>query len=210
MPIQKCQVDGKPGWRWGKRGKCYHGIDGKKRAIRQALAITGGTLTDNRAVVVPSNPLKADPTRTATLRRVFQSALAVQYLKIRGNVLKLVVDEDVFGLRRDNAILGNVLGNNGAETTLNTRWRFLTDSQKVVAFQQWYAAESQSFVLDAATAQQAQDPPDLPSMYWLAISSSCSNVIFVRLMLYLHLVMALRVQSRIFHHTSHTALSPLN
>lgn len=36
MPLQRC---GKNGWRWGQNGKCYEGPGGKKKAIKQALAI---------------------------------------------------------------------------------------------------------------------------------------------------------------------------
>lgn len=39
MPIQRCQVDGKSGYRWGKSGKCYIGKGGRRRAIQQARAI---------------------------------------------------------------------------------------------------------------------------------------------------------------------------
>jgi len=38
MPLQRC---GKGGWRWGDVGKCYEGPGGKKKAIRQGIAIEG-------------------------------------------------------------------------------------------------------------------------------------------------------------------------
>lgn len=38
MPLQRC---GKNGWRWGQNGKCYEGPGGKKKAIKQGLAIEG-------------------------------------------------------------------------------------------------------------------------------------------------------------------------
>lgn len=38
MPLQKCEENG---WRWGDQGKCYHGKDGKKKAIKQGIAIEG-------------------------------------------------------------------------------------------------------------------------------------------------------------------------
>ncbi len=39
MPLQRCQVNGKPGWKYGKHGACYIGKSGKKRAIRQMKAM---------------------------------------------------------------------------------------------------------------------------------------------------------------------------
>lgn len=47
MPIQKCQIDNKPGFKWGKQGKCYEyepgneasQEDAKKKAIAQGVAI---------------------------------------------------------------------------------------------------------------------------------------------------------------------------
>jgi hypothetical protein len=39
MPIQRCSVDGKQGWKYGDSGRCYTGPGAKKKAIRQGLAI---------------------------------------------------------------------------------------------------------------------------------------------------------------------------
>lgn len=38
MPLKRCEENG---WRWGDQGKCYHGKDAKKKAIKQGLAIHG-------------------------------------------------------------------------------------------------------------------------------------------------------------------------
>lgn len=54
MPIQSCSDGGKSGYRWGESGKCYTYPAGdkagqkaaKKKAINQALAITGGKMTE--------------------------------------------------------------------------------------------------------------------------------------------------------------------
>ncbi len=39
MPVQKCTKGGKPGWRWGKSGKCYIGSGAKAKAAKQGAAI---------------------------------------------------------------------------------------------------------------------------------------------------------------------------
>lgn len=46
MPLKRCQIDGKDGWKWGDSGKCYPGPTGKKKAIAQGIAIEGGNISD--------------------------------------------------------------------------------------------------------------------------------------------------------------------
>lgn len=41
MPLKKCSQDGKSGWKWGDSGHCYTGPGGKKKAIKQGIAIEG-------------------------------------------------------------------------------------------------------------------------------------------------------------------------
>ena len=50
MPLQRCYINGRPGWRWGKRGKCYPGKTGKHKALMQALAI-GFDKNDNTDLI---------------------------------------------------------------------------------------------------------------------------------------------------------------
>lgn len=42
MPIKSCQINGEDGWKYGDAGTCYPGKEGKKKAIAQGVAITGG------------------------------------------------------------------------------------------------------------------------------------------------------------------------
>ena len=61
MPLQKCMVGKKSGWRWGDSGKCYAS---KKDAIKQGLAIGGGKLERSTiAVEIPVNIQKHDVDR---------------------------------------------------------------------------------------------------------------------------------------------------
>ena len=68
---------------------------GRKEA-RQAKNNAQPTI--NRTRVVPSNPLKADPTRSATLRRIFTTDISVRFTRLKRKVWQLVVDQDAFGL----------------------------------------------------------------------------------------------------------------
>lgn len=121
MPLQRCQSEGLPGWKWGKSGKCYTGGNAKARAAKQARAIRASGFTGNvdshrgvRTRVVPSNPLKADPTRSATLRRIFETDLTRRFFALKSKILRLIVDEDAFGLRQSSLpVLFNKEQNDG-------------------------------------------------------------------------------------------------
>lgn len=56
------------------------------------------------------NPLKLDPTRTATLRRAFATRLKQRFARLRFELRKLLVDEDALGLVEPKRLvmLGNV------------------------------------------------------------------------------------------------------
>ena len=38
MPVKPCRKNGKPGYKWGDRGKCYTGRGAKARASKQGRA----------------------------------------------------------------------------------------------------------------------------------------------------------------------------
>ena len=42
MPVKNCEINGRPGWKWGNEGKCYPGPAGKSKAIAQGIAIEEG------------------------------------------------------------------------------------------------------------------------------------------------------------------------
>lgn len=147
MPLQQCTTDGKRGWRWGQRGKCYIGPTAKRKAIKQGIAIEPSKFNINMLVLNRmANPLRLDPTRTTTLRRVFEQDLGSRFNKLKGRILQLVVFEDAFGLRKYRSPL-----------TVHTRWAFHTQQQKIAQFQLWLAAQTQAGVLAGATAATAED-----------------------------------------------------
>ena len=99
MPVQQCQADGISGWKWGSSGKCYTGSGAKVKAARQGAAIRASGFVKNRTQIVAGNPLKADPTRTATLRRVFETDLLRRYAILKRKIWQLIAVKDAFGLR---------------------------------------------------------------------------------------------------------------
>ncbi len=87
-------------------------VDGQIRARCDSSSVSRGCsgtsdlstglpdiLKVNRTQIVPSNPLKADPTRTATLRRKFETAIWIRFARLRRKIVDLVAVEDAFGLR---------------------------------------------------------------------------------------------------------------
>jgi hypothetical protein len=55
MPVQRCTVDGKSGWRWGESGKCYTGPDAKEKALEQGRAIKANEDAEGTPLCLVSN-----------------------------------------------------------------------------------------------------------------------------------------------------------
>ena len=52
MPIQSCQIKGRPGYRWGDSGTCYaytHGSSASERAAREKAERQGRAIEAGRA-----------------------------------------------------------------------------------------------------------------------------------------------------------------
>lgn len=107
MPVARCQAKGRPGYRWGRVGRCYHGKGARASAERQAAAIRAAGYVGNISIVGNQrrpNPLRIDPTRSITLRRAFAAKLTKQFRTLKGRILRLVVDEDAFGLANRSVV----------------------------------------------------------------------------------------------------------
>ncbi len=79
------------------------------------------------------NPLKMDPTRTATLRRAFSARIKRQFARLRFEIRKLVVADDSFGLM-PLSINKSV---NLPVTANDRHWRYLPNADKIKEFQAW-------------------------------------------------------------------------
>lgn len=151
MPLQVCYSNGAKGIRWGKHGKCYTGDGAKTKALKQAEAIRASGWTEN-LVINLRNPLRMDPSRTGMLRRRFERSVVKRFNQLKQAVRRLIVDEDAFGLKRQNRL--NVLENmlivsskkfsgspSSVYQTFNTRWRFHSQPEKAAAFQRWLTTQ---------------------------------------------------------------------
>ena len=93
MPVHLCTHTGKPGWQWGQQ-KCYVGPGAKRKAAIQGSVIERSGYKGNAA----PNPLRMDPTRTATLRRQFETELTRRFNRLQRAINDLLVVEDALGL----------------------------------------------------------------------------------------------------------------
>jgi SPP1 gp7 family putative phage head morphogenesis protein len=73
------------------------------------------------------NPLRADPTRMASLRRAWIADLRRRFARLRKEIVRLVLREDSFGL-------GRMPPNPFA---INEPWRGLPESEQLRAFRAW-------------------------------------------------------------------------
>lgn len=104
------------------------------------------------------NPLKMDPTKTATLRRLFISDLRRRFKALKARIIKLVVGEDAFGLVERKPL-------NNQQTTnaiVAGRWQFDTNPQKVDEFRKWLESQVQAGLLQPVDAKN----PKAKELYW--------------------------------------------
>ncbi len=112
------------------------------------------------------NPLKVDPSRTITLRRMFTAELLRRFDRVRHKIIKLIVEENAFGLDTTNNQIRNednedimgsdkkakvglllVWGVDGLDTNglsqkvENQRFKFRSTAKQVEAFQKWLATQ---------------------------------------------------------------------
>lgn len=78
------------------------------------------------------NQLRLDPTKTATLRRQFESKLVRRFRVLDKQIQHLLVTEDAFAL------------------TVNTRWRFLSQPDKVRNFKKWLQNQIAGGILEVS------------------------------------------------------------
>ena len=143
MPIKACSISGKRGWKFGRSGKCYTGVSGKARAKRQMKAILASGWTENAGKKRRPNPLRADPTRTASLRRRFAAALKRKFRGIAAAVRRALVEQDQLGM------------------AMNARFTFPVSPERLQAFTRWLKRLVEAELLDVS------DPSD-PNAYWRA------------------------------------------
>ncbi len=167
MPIQRCEVKGKSGWKWGQSGKCYTGPGSRRKAAKQAAAIKANQPTSNTLVTnakIRVNPLKLDPTRSTILRRDFMADMRRRFRKLAKAINELIVVENAFGLGLETAPVpfGVRRGEDARifkgpsldEIVANVRWQFHTQDQKLIAYREWLREQVDAGILEVSAANQ--------------------------------------------------------
>lgn len=82
--------------------------DGEQNIIYNNPKSKGrGNVTNKSAKKKLPNPLRIDPTRTVTLRRSFLTHIRKQWGKLKGRIVKFLIDDDQFGLVRKQNLTKN-------------------------------------------------------------------------------------------------------
>jgi len=137
MPVT-CRKIGNKFRIFGPNGKIEktkkgNAVDGGGHSTGKACGLQARAINANvenakhirRTRIVPSNPLLADPTRTKTLRDKFTREITKRFRGIKSAVLKLLVVEDAFGLKRENQTRNEEIENandNGKRIPIDRRF----------------------------------------------------------------------------------------
>lgn len=95
------------------------------------------------------NPLKTDPTRSATLRRIFLADLTRRFKALDREIQELVVTQDEFGLKAEE--LANPWVTNAAG------WRWEPNDKKIELFRQWLASKLKKIIYDEGSSEVTGD-----------------------------------------------------
>lgn len=86
------------------------------------------------------NPLKLDPSRTTTLRNQYVADFRSRFNWLASQIEKVLVEDDWFGLEEYDPIKQLL--------SLNQRWKFMTDADKVDSFNLWLKEKIELGILE--------------------------------------------------------------
>jgi len=78
------------------------------------------------------------------LRRAFMADMSRRFTALRVAIRKLVEDEDAFGLKTTSTPGVSAAG----VVTMNTRWKFASDAQKLAGYREWLKAQTDAGILE--------------------------------------------------------------
>ena len=130
-----------------------NGMGGRKTFVKR-----GRVLAPTQQL---GNPIKIDPTRTITLRRVFASEMAARFNIFKKQLIDIVGIQDEFGLGDNNeavqanvALLSNILNKRELTQVQNARFGFLSSSDKILAFAKLVQEAIANTILDSNKAKE--------------------------------------------------------
>lgn len=96
-----------------------------------------------------NNSLRADPTRTATLRRLFLAALKKRFKRLAALIVDKIVQQDSFGLAPRYKMLPEM-----NQLTINLEWAALSSTDQASAFRDWLATQVSVEILTALNTSE--------------------------------------------------------
>lgn len=103
--------------------------------------------------------LRRDPARLTGLRRQILAEINRRYAKLQREIRELIITEDAFGLKPRNL-------------SLNTRWQFLTNPNKLKAFQEWLTGKINEGVLGTTQTGESWIGKYITSAYKKGVMNS--------------------------------------
>lgn len=97
-----------------------------------------------------SNSLRADPTRTATIRRLFLASLRKRFKRLAALIVDKVVDQDAFGRAPRYKMLPEM-----NQLTINLEWAALSSQDQATAFREWLATQVSVEILTAVNTSES-------------------------------------------------------
>lgn len=116
--------------------------------------------------MVKLSPARMDPTRLFSLRRRFVGEMIRRFDALASAIRVLIIGENVFGLTDESAF--NPL-------SLNTRWAFDTNPQKVKKFQAWLKEQVDAGILVSSNPDKPWTGEFVESAYKTAVNRTYSE-----------------------------------
>ena len=105
--------------------------------------------TRNQLALNAANPLRLDPTRTTMIRRQFMADVAARFRRLKVKVQEFMVEHDALGLGERKAMV--VMAS-------PREYQFLTDPDKLKAFQEWFQQQVKAEILSVPRGVAADQP----------------------------------------------------
>ena len=96
------------------------------------------------------NSMRLDPTRTTLIRRAVIVELNKRFRLLRRDVMKLVEEDDIFGLKQKTDPIKQALATNAPRRA----WEFKTVDAKLTSFNRWFKRQVQLRVLDGGSSKR--------------------------------------------------------
>lgn len=128
MPVEKVEQSGVKGYRWGKTGKIYFYTTEQERKAALQKALKQGYAVTHDCCIVDEREKRIDPTRTTTIRKMFEREIRKRFRRLKG-----LVNQSIIG----NNALDVGASRIGDAALQQNAFAFRTSSDKIQNFLAW-------------------------------------------------------------------------